>query len=108
MQHRPDISNTLLWEYDIPNFHWDKSYKIVIERVLIMGDIKEWQEIYKFYGREKIIETINWSKQLSGVPVTAFLLINNNLLCNPYSLKFKLSLLQRDFFYRFNFLLDIH
>ena len=65
MQTRPNISNTLLWEYDIPNFHWDKSYKIVIERVLIMGDIKEWQEIFKFYGRDKIVETINWSKQLS-------------------------------------------
>ena len=64
MQHRPDISDTLLWEYDIPNFHWDKSYKIVIERVLERGNLKEWREIISFYGKEKILETIEWSAQL--------------------------------------------
>lgn len=64
MQQRPDISDTLLWEYDIPNFHWDKSYKIVIERVLERGDLEEWKEIVNFYGKEKIRETIEWSKQL--------------------------------------------
>ena len=64
MQSRPDISDTLLWEYDIPNFHWDRSYKIVIERVLEMGNLHEWREIFKFYGKEKILQTIDWSAQL--------------------------------------------
>ncbi len=64
MQHRPLISDTLLWEYDIPNFHWDKSYKIVIERVLQMGNLEEWREIINFYGKEKILLAIDWSAQL--------------------------------------------
>ena len=64
MKNRPDISDTLLWEYDIKTFHWDKSYKIVIERVLQMGNLKEWREIYKFYSREQILKTIDWSAQL--------------------------------------------
>ena len=64
MKDRPDISDTLLWEYDLKTFHWDKSYKIVIERVLERGNLKEWIEIVKFYTREQILETIEWSAQL--------------------------------------------
>ncbi|MEP7169356.1 MAG: hypothetical protein ABI855_08285 [Bacteroidota bacterium] len=64
MLPRPDISDTLLWEYDLNTFHWDRSYKIVIERVLERGNLIEWKEMYKFYGREKILETIEWSAQL--------------------------------------------
>ena len=58
MHDRPNISDTLLWEYDLKTFHWDKSYKIVIERVLQMGNLKEWKEIIKFYTRKQILETI--------------------------------------------------
>ncbi|TAL56189.1 MAG: hypothetical protein EPN85_15190 [Bacteroidetes bacterium] len=64
MQNRPDIADALLWEYDLKTFHWDKSYKIVIERVLERGNLKEWAEIVRFYGKEQILETIEWSAQL--------------------------------------------
>ncbi|HYJ62885.1 MAG TPA: hypothetical protein VEV62_04010 [Parafilimonas sp.] len=64
MQAKPDIRTALLWEYDLESFHWDRSYKIVIERVVQMGDVHEWREIYKFYGPGKILETVKWSKQL--------------------------------------------
>lgn len=64
MPNCPNISDTLLWEYDLKTFHWDKSYKIVIERVLERGNLKEWREILKFYTKEQILETIEWSAQL--------------------------------------------
>ena len=64
MNNRPDISDALLWEYDLKTFHWDKSYKIVIERVLERGNLKEWREIVMFYGKERILYTIEWSAQL--------------------------------------------
>ncbi len=64
MQNRPDISDSLLWEYDLNTFHWDRSYKIVIERVLERGNLKEWREIVTFYGKEKILQSIEWSAQL--------------------------------------------
>ena len=64
MKSRPNISDTLLWEYDLNTFHWDKSYKVVIERVLQMGNLEEWKEICKFYTREQILATIEWSAQL--------------------------------------------
>ena len=64
MQTKPHIHPGLLWEYDLEKFNWNRSYKIVIERVIQRGWINEWKEIYKFYGPEKILETAEWSKQL--------------------------------------------
>jgi hypothetical protein len=64
MQMKPSIRPALLWEYNLETFNWERSYKIVIERVLQLGSIDEWKEIYSFYKPEKILETVEWSKQL--------------------------------------------
>ena len=62
---KPDIINTaLLWEYDLDTFNYEKSYKIVIERVLQLGNLEEWRNMVNFYTREQILETIEWSAQL--------------------------------------------
>jgi hypothetical protein len=61
---KPRISTHLLWEYDLEAFDFQKSYKIVIERVLERGDLEEWKEIKRVYGKKKILETIDWSAQL--------------------------------------------
>jgi hypothetical protein len=62
---QPHIINTaLLWEYDLETFNYEKSYKIVIERVLERGNLAEWREMVSIYSREKILETIEWSTQL--------------------------------------------
>ncbi len=62
---RPNIINTqLLWEYDLDTFNYEKSYKIVIERVLERGTLDEWREMVKIYSTDQILETINWSAQL--------------------------------------------
>jgi hypothetical protein len=62
---RPHIINqALLWEYDLDTFNYEKSYKIVIERVLERGNLEEWREMVKLYTREQILETIDWSAQL--------------------------------------------
>ncbi|MDQ6763880.1 MAG: hypothetical protein M3015_14805 [Bacteroidota bacterium] len=66
MQSKPDIRPGLLWEYDLKTFNWNRSYKIVIERVVQLGRIDEWKEIHKFYGSEKILEAVDWSKQLDS------------------------------------------
>lgn len=62
---RPHIINeALLWEYDLNTFNYDKSYKIVIERVLQLGNLEEWRNMVNYYSREQILETIDWSAQL--------------------------------------------
>ena len=64
MRTKPNIPDRLLWEYDVATFNYDKSYKIVIERVLERGDLDEWREILNYYGEQKILDTIEWSAQL--------------------------------------------
>lgn len=65
MSARPNISDRLLWEYDLETFNYDKSYKIVIERVLERGTLDEWREMLHYYGEQKVLETIEWSAQLT-------------------------------------------
>lgn len=64
MRKKPNIPGYFLWEYDLSTFNYDKSYKIVIERVLQLGNLEEWREMLRYYGEEKIKETIEWSAQL--------------------------------------------
>ena len=64
MPSKPNIPENFLWEYDLETFNYDKSYKIVIERVLERGNLLEWREILNYYGEEKILNTIDWSAQL--------------------------------------------
>ena len=62
---RPHIINpALLWEYDLETFNYERSYKIVIERVLERGNLNEWREMVQLYKKEQILETIEWSAQL--------------------------------------------
>lgn len=58
------INSALLWEYDLDTFNYEKSYKIVIERVLERGNLEEWREMVSLYSKEQILETIEWSAQL--------------------------------------------
>lgn len=60
------INSALLWEYDLETFNYEKSYKIVIERVLERGNLNEWREMVSIYPTEKIMETIDWSAQLDA------------------------------------------
>ena len=64
MLTKPNIPAYLLWEYDLDTFNYDKSYKIVIERVLLRGTIEDWIEMTRYYSEEKILETIEWSRQI--------------------------------------------
>jgi hypothetical protein len=64
-KEKPHIINqALLWEYDLDTFNYEKSYKIVIERVLERGTLDEWREMVRLYSKEQILETIEWSAQL--------------------------------------------
>lgn len=64
MRTKPNIPGNFLWEYDLETFNYDNSYKIVIERVLQLGNVENWKEIIRYYGEPKILETIDWSAQL--------------------------------------------
>ena len=61
---KPDIPSNLLWEFNLDTFDYDKSAKIVIERILERGDLPQWREMVNYYTTDQILETINWSAQL--------------------------------------------
>lgn len=61
----PSLPQHLFWEYDMKKFDFDKSYFIVIERVIERGTIQQWQLVQRYYGKEKILEVVRNSKQLT-------------------------------------------
>lgn len=54
----------LLWEYDFDTFDFEKGYKVVIERVVQRGNMDDWKSILNYYGKEKILDVVDWSRQL--------------------------------------------
>jgi hypothetical protein len=62
----PQIRPHLLWEYALSDFDYRRSATVVIERVIERGTIPEWREILRFYGRERVLEVAEWSRQLDA------------------------------------------
>ncbi|MBS1525848.1 MAG: hypothetical protein JST19_09390 [Bacteroidetes bacterium] len=52
---RPDLPKVLFWDFDYGKIDWIRTYKTIIERVLDKGSQKEWEELVRFYGLDKII-----------------------------------------------------
>ena len=44
------LSPTLLWEYDHSDFDWWKSRKIVVQRILERGWLKDFYAAFNIYG----------------------------------------------------------
>ncbi|MCB9283446.1 MAG: hypothetical protein H6563_05170 [Lewinellaceae bacterium] len=63
--HQLNLPKHLFWEYDLEHFDVQKNSRVVIERVVERGTIKDWNEIVRFYSRSKILEVVESSKQLS-------------------------------------------
>lgn len=62
----PKIRRHLLWEYDFDLFDFERSAFVVIERVVERGNMDEWREIVRYYGREMILEVTRKSRQLEN------------------------------------------
>jgi hypothetical protein len=63
-KYKPVLRRHLFWEYDFDHFDFDRSAALVIERVIERGNMEEWREIMRYYGREKILEVARKSRQL--------------------------------------------
>lgn len=48
------IRKSLFWDTDITMIDWDKHYKAVIRRIFERGNEIEKEELFNFYGKEKI------------------------------------------------------
>lgn len=80
------ISPTLLWEYDLSNFDWWKSRKIVVQRVLERGWLNDYYAAFHLYGgiegfREIIKELPHLNPREMNFACTVFNLKKEELQC---------------------------
>lgn len=54
----PDLNKRLFWEYDYDRINWQYHYRMVIERVIERGTEKEWNDIVRYYGLDKVLKTL--------------------------------------------------
>ena len=55
---KPDLHKKYFWEFRYDEIDWVKSYVMVIQRIIERGEENDWQEIIRFYGKEKIINAL--------------------------------------------------
>jgi len=55
---RPNLPAWLFWEVDYSKLDWQWSYRYVIDRVIDTGAPEDWEEMIRFYGREKVIKVL--------------------------------------------------
>ena len=55
---KPDFPKSLFWEFDLPKMDWMRAYRTVIERVIERGNSGEWDTMIRFYGREKVLQSL--------------------------------------------------
>lgn len=80
------ISPSLLWEYDLSHFDWRKSRKIVVQRVIERGWLKDFYAAFNLYGgiegfREIIKEVPNLSPMDMNFVCIVFNLKKEELKC---------------------------
>lgn len=54
----PKIHPKFFWDTTFSKLDWEKAYVPIISRILERGTQNEIDEIIKYYGREKIVDTI--------------------------------------------------
>ncbi|WP_462267639.1 DUF6922 domain-containing protein [Mucilaginibacter sp.] len=68
----PSFRKALFWDTDMGKIDWQKQYKAVIQRIFERGTDEERQQVFDFYGRDKIME-VTGNDQIAGntLPVMA-------------------------------------
>ena len=56
--NKPDLPKRLFWEFKYDEMDWRKDFETVIERVVERGSPEEWQEMIRFYGEKKVVNTL--------------------------------------------------
>jgi len=54
----PKVRIKLFWEWNKAAIDWEEHAIAVIQRVLEWGNSNDWNELIRFYGRERIIHSL--------------------------------------------------
>jgi hypothetical protein len=63
---KPDFAKKFFWEFVYDSINWEEGYETVIQRILERGMEKEWKELIRDYGKDKIIKTLK--EQIKFLP----------------------------------------
>jgi len=55
---KPDFDAKYFWDMDFNKIDWEASYKTIITRILERGFEKEWEELIRFYGHNRLINAL--------------------------------------------------
>lgn len=58
IENRPNLHRRLFWEFKYEDIDWKREYAAIIERVIERGTEKEWIELIRFYGNNKVVDTL--------------------------------------------------
>ena len=47
------VSKTLLWDYDLTQFDWQRSRKVVVQRIIERGWLRDYFAAFDLYGASK-------------------------------------------------------
>lgn len=80
------VSPSLLWEYDLSDFNWWKSRKVVVQRVLERGGLRDYYAAFRLYGviegfREIVKEVPSLSPKDMNFACVVFGLRKEELRC---------------------------
>jgi hypothetical protein len=65
-KERPNLKSRLFWDQRYEDIDWQEGSRGVIERVLVWGNDEEYEELIRFYGRERIVQAL--TKEYSYIP----------------------------------------
>ena len=77
------LSKHIFWDMNINSIDFQKNSRLVIERVVVYGNLKDWHKLKEFYGLKKIKEealqirsldkkTLNFLSLILNVPLPSF------------------------------------
>lgn len=55
---KPNLPKRLFWEFKYDDMDWFRESAAIIERVIERGTKVEWEELIRFYGKDKVVNTL--------------------------------------------------
>ena len=83
---KPELPRELFWDFRYDDIEWNDEYLTVMARVLERGTPGDWEEMIRFYSRQKVIHALkNEIKFLADYAIADvcvyFSLRKEDLLC---------------------------
>ncbi|SIS84656.1 DUF6922 domain-containing protein [Belliella pelovolcani] len=73
------FSSYLFWDIAVDSLDWDTSAPLIVERVLQLGQLEDWNLLKSYYGIDKILELAKKLNSLDDVTI--------NFLCTIFEQK---------------------